>query len=220
MNENALPHSQFGSDEIDRETAATKARYNRIAPVYDLMEWFTERSAFQEWRRELWSRLPDGRILEVGVGTGKNMPFYPPDAQVTAIDLSEGMLSQARRRAQELDIEVDLRHMDVQRLAFPRDTFDAAVATFVFCSVPIPVKGLQEIARTVKPGGDIWLLEHVRINKPVVGNLMDLANPLVVRMMGANINRQTVENVKLSGLHILNVEELRGELIKLIHAQV
>jgi phosphatidylethanolamine/phosphatidyl-N-methylethanolamine N-methyltransferase len=102
------------------------------------MEWFTERSAFQEWRRELWSRLPDEHILGVGVGTGKKMPFYPPGAQVTAIDLSEGMLSQAQRRAEKLDIEVDLRHMDVQRLAFPRDTFDAAVTTFVFCSVPIP----------------------------------------------------------------------------------
>jgi phosphatidylethanolamine/phosphatidyl-N-methylethanolamine N-methyltransferase len=220
MNENVLPNTDIESDEIDRETTATKARYNRIAPVYDLMEWFTERSAFQDWRRELWSRLPDGRILEVGVGTGKNMSFYPPGAQMTAIDLSEGMLSQARRRAQELDIDVDLRHMDVQRLAFSRDTFDAAVATFVFCSVPVPIKGLQEIARTVKPGGDVWLLEHVRINKPVVGPLMDLANPLVVRMMGANINRQTVQNVKRAGLTILSVDHLQGELVKLIHAQV
>jgi len=184
------------------------------------MEWFTERSAFQEWRRELWSRLPDGRILEVGVGTGKNMPFYPPGAQVTAIDLSEGMLSQAQRRAEKLDIDVDLRHMDVQRLAFPRDTFDAAMATYVFCSVPIPINGLKEIARAVKPGGDVWLLEHVRINKPVVGTLMDWANPLVVHTMGANINRQTVQNVKRAGLYILNVEELKGELVKLIHAQV
>jgi phosphatidylethanolamine/phosphatidyl-N-methylethanolamine N-methyltransferase len=219
MHENALAHTQFESGELDRETAATKARYNRIAPVYDLMEWFTERSAFQEWRRELWSRLPDGRILEVGVGTGKNMPFYPPGAQVAAIDLSEGMLSRAQRRAEKLDLAVDLRHMDVQRLAFPRNTFDAAVATFVFCSVPIPVKGLQEIARAVKPGGDVWLLEHVRINKPVVGPLMDFVNPLVVRMMGANINRQTVQNVKRAGLTILRVEHLQGELVKLIHAQ-
>jgi phosphatidylethanolamine/phosphatidyl-N-methylethanolamine N-methyltransferase len=220
MNENILPNTEFEIEEIDRETAATKARYNRIAPLYDLMEWFTERTVFQEWRRELWSRLPDERILEVGVGTGKNMLFYPQGAQVTAIDLSEGMLSQAQRRAGKLDIDIDLRHMDVQRLAFPRDTFDVAVATFVFCSVPIPVKGLRELGRAVKPGGDIWLLEHVRINKPLIGSLMDLANPLVVRIMGANINRQTVENVKRAGLHILNVEELKGDLVKLIHAQV
>lgn len=219
MNESALPGTEIRSEDIDRQTVATKARYNRIAPVYDLMEWFTERSAFQEWRQDLWSRLPDGRILEVGVGTGKNIPYYPKGAQVTAIDLSEGMLAKARRRAADLGIDIDLRLMDVQRLAFAQGTFDAAVATFVFCSVPIPVKGLRELGRAVKPGGDIWLLEHVRINKPVVGPLMDLANPLVVRIMGANINRQTVENVKRAGLHILNVEDLKGDLVKLIHAR-
>lgn len=219
MIESALPRTEFKPEDTDRQTAATKARYNRIAPVYDLMEWFTERSAFQEWRRDLWSRLPAGRILEVGVGTGKNMSHYPKGAQVTAIDLSEGMLARAQRRAEELGVDVDLRLMDVQRLAFPRDTFEAAVATFVFCSVPIPVKGLRELGRAVRPGGDIWLLEHVRINKPVVGALMDLANPLVVRMMGANINRQTVENVKRAGLHIVNVEDLKGDLVKLIHAR-
>jgi phosphatidylethanolamine/phosphatidyl-N-methylethanolamine N-methyltransferase len=219
MSENALLHTELKSEDVGRQTAATKARYNRIAPVYDLMEWFTERSAFMEWRRELWSRLPEGRILEVGVGTGKNLPFYTQNAQVTAIDLSEGMLARAQRRVEKSDVDVDLRLMDVQQLAFSRDTFDAAVATFVFCSVPIPVKGLREIARAVKPGGDIWLLEHVRINKPVIGALMDLANPLVVRMMGANINRQTVENVKRAGLDIISVEDLKGDLVKLIHAR-
>jgi phosphatidylethanolamine/phosphatidyl-N-methylethanolamine N-methyltransferase len=219
MNEPTSPGIEIQPEDIDLQTMATKARYNRIAPVYDLMEWFTERSAFQEWRQYLWSLLQAGRILEVGVGTGKNMPYYPKGAQVTAIDLSEDMLAMAQRRAEELGIEVNLRHMDVQRLAFPQDTFETAVATFVFCSVPDPVKGLKELERAVKPGGDIWLLEHVRINKPVVGPLMDLANPLVVRMMGANINRQTVENVKKAGLQILRVEDLKGDLVKLIHAR-
>ncbi|MEJ2560181.1 MAG: methyltransferase domain-containing protein [Anaerolineae bacterium] len=205
--------------DLDRETAATKARYDRIAPFYDLMEWATERSAFQAWREDLWSRVPPGRILEVGVGTGKNMSYYPEGARVMAIDLSDRMLTQAKRRAKESSIDVDLRHMDAQDLVFPDDTFDTAVATFVFCSVPIPVRGLRELGRVVKPGGDIWLLEHVRINKPVIGPLMDVMNPVVVRLMGANINRQTVENVKRAGLEIVGVEDLRGELVKLIHAR-
>jgi phosphatidylethanolamine/phosphatidyl-N-methylethanolamine N-methyltransferase len=205
--------------DLDRRTAATKARYDRIAPFYDLMEWATEHSAFQAWREDLWSRVPPGQVLEVGVGTGKNMPYYPEGARVTAIDLSERMLAQAERRAKELGIGVDLRPMDAQDLDFPDDTFDAAVATFVFCSVPIPVRGLRELGRVVKPLGDIWLLEHVRINKPVIGPLMDVMNPVVVRIMGANINRQTVENVKRAGLEIVGVEDLRGELVKLIHAR-
>jgi phosphatidylethanolamine/phosphatidyl-N-methylethanolamine N-methyltransferase len=219
MSESTLQGTKDWPKVIDRQTAATQARYDRIAPVYDLMEWFVENSAFQEWRKDLWSRLPSGRILEVGVGTGKNMPYYPPDAQVTAIDLSERMLAQAQRKADELGLQVDLRHMDVQDLGFPQDTFAAAVATFVFCSVPIPVRGLREIARVVKPGGDIWLLEHVRINKPLIGLLMDFANPLAVRIMGANINRQTVQNVKRAGLQIIDVQDLKGELVKLIHAK-
>jgi ubiquinone/menaquinone biosynthesis C-methylase UbiE len=206
--------------DLDQQTAATLARYNRIAPFYNAMEWFSERSAFQDWRQALWAQVPPaGRILEVGVGTGKNMPYYPPGAQVTAIDLSDKMLKRARQLARQLDLEVDLHQMDAQDLTFPDDSFDAVVATFVFCSVPVPVQGLREIGRVTRPGGDIRLLEHVRINRPVIGPLMDLMNPVVVRLMGANINRQTVENVKKAGLSLVSVEDLKGELVKLIHAR-
>jgi ubiquinone/menaquinone biosynthesis C-methylase UbiE len=183
------------------------------------MEWFTERSAFKDWRQSLCSRVGTGRVLEVGVGTGKNIPFYPAGAQVTAIDLSERMLERARHRAAALGLNVDLRLMDAQRLDFPAGTFDAALASFVFCSVPDPVAGLRELGRVVRPGGDIWLLEHMRVDKPVVGRLMDVLNPLVVRAVGANINRRTVENVKLAGLKVVSAERLRGELVRLIHAQ-
>jgi len=89
----------------------------------------------------------------------------------------------------------------------------------VFCSVPDPVQGLRELGRVVRPDGDIWLLEHVRVNRPVVGLLMDLLNPIVVRIMGANINRRTVENVRKAGLEIVEIEDLRGGLVKLIHAR-
>lgn len=203
----------------DPQTAATRARYDRIAAVYDWMEWFVERSSFQKWRQRLWSQVSAGKVLEVGVGTGKNMPFYPSGARVTAIDLSPRMLERAARRAQALGREVELQLMDVQHLEFPDDTFDTAVATFVFCSVPDPVRGLRELGRVVRPGGDIWLLEHVRIDRPPIGTLMDVLNPLVVRVVGANINRRTVENVRRAGLEIVAVENLRGELVKLIHAR-
>jgi len=203
----------------DAFTRATRARYNRIAVVYDLMEAFIERTAFAAWRQRLWAGVPAGRVLEVGVGTGKNLPYYPAGAQVTAIDLSERMLERTRRRATDLGVRVDLRLMDAQRLAFPAGAFDAAVATFVFCSVPDPVQGLRELGRVVRPGGDIWLLEHMRVDRPVIGPLMDLLNPLVVRMVGANINRRTVENVRRAGLILVSVEHLQGELVRLIHAR-
>lgn len=203
----------------ERQTAITRARYNRIAPMYDAMESLTERAAFSAWRQELWAAVPAGRVLEVGVGTGKNLSFYPPGAQMTAIDLSDRMLARARQRAAALGVPVDLRLMDAQRLEFPDAVFDAAVATFVFCSVPDPVAGLRELGRVVRPEGDIWLLEHMRVDRPVIGPLMDLLNPLVVRVMGANINRRTVKNVQQAGLKLVAVKELRGELVRLIHAR-
>ncbi|HUW10330.1 MAG TPA: class I SAM-dependent methyltransferase, partial [Anaerolineae bacterium] len=147
-----------------RLTRTTQARYDRLAPVYDAMEAFIERFRFSGWRQRLWSQMrgDELRILEVGVGTGKNMPHYPPGSVVTGIDLSPEMMARARRRAGRMGIEADLRPMDVQRLDFPDDSFDAAVASFVFCSVPDPMLGLRELARVVKPGGQIVLLEHMR----------------------------------------------------------
>ncbi|MFB0546418.1 MAG: class I SAM-dependent methyltransferase, partial [Anaerolineae bacterium] len=160
-----------------------------------------------------------GKVLEVGVGTGKNVPYYPADVQVMAIDLSQKMLERAQERARNLSITVDLRLMDAQNLDLPTDHFDTAVATFVFCSVPDPVLGLRELGRVVRPGGQILLLEHVRVNKPLIGGLMDLLDPLVVRLMGPHINRRTVDNVRQAGLEIERVEHLTGGgLVKLIIA--
>jgi ubiquinone/menaquinone biosynthesis C-methylase UbiE len=199
-------------------TDKTRTRYNRIAAFYDQMEWFVEKKLFQKWRRTLWEQIRAKKVLEVGVGTGKNIPYYPPDSTLTAVDLSPGMLTKAVSRAKQLKRPVDFRLMDAESLTFPADTFDAAVATFVFCSVPDPIEGLKEMGRVVKPGGDIWLLDHVRVNKPIIGPLMDFLNPLVVRMMGANINRRTVQNVQQAGLLIHSVSNLKGELVQLIHA--
>ncbi|OFX15994.1 MAG: hypothetical protein A2V59_10150 [Armatimonadetes bacterium RBG_19FT_COMBO_69_19] len=102
---------------------------------------------------------------------------------------------------------VDVREADVQDLPFPPDSFDSAVATFVFCSVPDPVRGLRELARVVRPGGITLLLEHVRIDRPVIGPLMDLLDPLLVRLTGSHVNRRTVEKVRRAGLEIRVMEE-------------
>jgi ubiquinone/menaquinone biosynthesis C-methylase UbiE len=191
-----------------------------MAPLYDLMEILPERR-FLPWRKKVWTLVKGPKVLEVGVGTGKNMAFYPQGLHITAIDLTPGMMEKARKHAAELHSDVDLRLGDVQTLDFPDDSFDAAVASFVFCSVPDPVLGLREIMRVVKPGGQVLILEHVRSAKHLVGLLMDAVNPMVVRMMGANINRRTVQNVQKSGLTLEKVEELGGgDIFKLIQARV
>ncbi len=201
-------------------TAKTRTRYDRIAAIYDVTEVPIERLFYASWRKRLWAGVKGPEVLEVGVGRGKNMPYYPDDVHIIAIDLSERMLSRARRRAKMLGLDVDLRQMDAQALTFPSDTFDTVVATFVFCSVPDPVIGLRELGRVGKPEGEIRLLEHMRAMNEALGRLMDIANPLVVRTMGANINRRTVENVEKAGLETERAEDLSVQgIFKLIVAK-
>jgi phosphatidylethanolamine/phosphatidyl-N-methylethanolamine N-methyltransferase len=202
-----------------KATEVTRQRYNRIAPFYDRMESIAEGFGYAKWRKLQWSKVVGTDILEVGVGTGKNFPYYPPGSEVTAVDFSEGMLERAKAKSDRNKVKVRLRQMDVQNLEFGNDNFDTVVASFVFCSVPDPVRGLQEIRRVCRPGGKVILLEHVLSANRVLSWLMNLANPLAVRMMGANINRRTVDNVTRSGLTVEEVTDLRAGIFKLIEAR-
>jgi len=190
-----------------RETAIVRRRYDRIAAIYDLIEGPMERMLAREWRRELWKEAR-GKILEVGVGTGKNMEFYPERGRnVTAIDISPKMLARAKRRAEIQQCEAKILCADVQNLPFPDNSFDTIISTFVFCSVPDPERGLREIARVCRPGGQALFIEHVRSEKPFVGLLMDLLNPLTRHLMGFNINRRTVQTMErvLGRVEVINL---------------
>jgi ubiquinone/menaquinone biosynthesis C-methylase UbiE len=203
---------------MNTETEIIKQRYDRIAPFFDALEGAMEKMLFGAWRQRLWSRVEPGKVLEVGVGTGKNFPYYPAGAQIAAIDFSAGMLARARRKIGRQQ-SVDLRLMDVQHLDFPDNSFDTVIATFVFCSVPSPLQGLQEARRVLKPGGRLLLLEHVLSGKRLLATLMKVINPLVVALVGANINRDTVQNVHLSGFTEVRVDPSSGDIIKLIEAR-
>lgn len=199
---------------MDQETLLTRKRYNRTAKIYDLMDRMI--------KPDLRSRvlgLAAGKVLEVGVGTGNNLRYYPEGCEVTGIDLSPGMLAKAKAKVKEAKVAVTLLEMDAQNLKFPDNHFDTVVATCVFCSVPDPLKGLQEIKRVCKPNGKVILLEHVRSENPILGKIMDILDPLTVRLIGPHINRRTVENVQKTGMKIQSVEDQKTKILKLIIAE-
>ncbi|MBT8467832.1 MAG: class I SAM-dependent methyltransferase [Deltaproteobacteria bacterium] len=179
-----------------------------------------ELTRFRTWRQALLAQVRDDeRVLELGVGTGKNIPYYPNGAGVTAIDLSENMLSRARRRATRLGVEVALHVDDAQALAFADASFDAVVATFVFCSVPDPVAGLREARRVLRPGGRLLLLEHVLSEKPLLRRLMQWLDPIPVHIWGAHIDRDTVDNIRVAGFEDVQAQDLSLDIVKAITAR-
>ena len=213
------PACGTGKPNGDRmDTHRTKQTYDRISKVYDLMEMLSERTLFRRWRREVFG-MARGRILEVGVGTGKNIPHYPPGSSVFAIDLSTGMMERARGRARQAAVKPRLILMDAEHLGFKGDSFHTVVATFVYCSVADPVGGFRELERVCKPDGRILLVEHVRSSGSIRGSIMDAVNPLIAKLIGFNINRDTVGNVRRGGLEVTVVDSLKGDLFKRVQAK-
>lgn len=201
------------------DSAAIRKRYDRIAPYFEGMEAVMEGLFFRSWRKRLWAKVEGHHILEVGVGTGKNFDYYPKDARITAIDFSGQMLKQAEKKRDRKNVNVELELMDVQSLYFADNSFDTVICSFVFCSVPSAAKGLKELYRVCKPGGQVLLLEHVVSSNRIIAAVMNLLNPVVVRLVGANINRNTVKNVKACAFTSVNVDEHSSDIIKLIEAR-
>ena len=143
------------------EKTVSKAgrQWDRVAPMYDRVVQLLEREQFHRWRSLLWSKVEGKDILEVGVGTGRNFSHADTVAcNITAIDISQGMLKRARKRAAESRLQIDLHLMDVQDLRFPDNSFDTVVGSLVFCSVTNPVLGMTEVKRVCKPDGKVLFL--------------------------------------------------------------
>ena len=202
----------------DTNTEITKSRWNRTARLYDYMMALMNRVGMKKWRRLLWSKVGNSSVLEIGVGTGNNFPYYPANAEITAVDFSEEMLKRARDRASRLKVKVDLRQMDAQNLEFPDNTFDTVVASAVFCAIPDPVRGIREVERVCKPGGKVVLLEQDFSANRFSRLLVKLVNPWVMRM-GSDFRRRPLENVAKSGLKVERVTKLWAGMFKLIEAR-
>lgn len=197
------------------ENQKIKEQYDHIANRYDAVDWFIPDS----WRRKA-TDLAYGHILEVGVGTGLNLPFYSERCQkILGIDLSPKMLERAAERSLQSKAEIELAVMDVQDLSIKAGSFDCILVSFVFCTVPDPAQALRECHRVLQTGGRLILLEHMASDNSFLRKLMEWINPLTVKLIGDHINRHTADLVVSAGFRPISEEHLFGDVVRLILAE-
>ncbi len=169
------------------------------AAVYDALMWPLEVAWGRGWRKPLWEGIA-GRVLEIGVGTGANIPFYPREARVVGVDLGAGMLARARRKAARIGAAVELIEVDIHSLPFGEGEFDYVVGSFVLCSVRNPLAALGEVRRVLHPGGEARFLEHVRPRDELLGRMLELLAP--------HFAKRTGELFPVAGFEVLSERDL------------
>ncbi|WP_243466397.1 class I SAM-dependent methyltransferase [Methanosarcina mazei] len=188
-------------------TMSAASKYNRIAPVYELLDLPLEFFFFRKWRKEALSGL-SGKVLEIGVGSGRNLKYYQAGCSVTGIDASEGMLEKARQKTRGVK-NVNLFLMDAEHLEFPDNSFDYIIATFVLCTIPDPVIALKEMRRVLKPSGELIALEHMHSSNPVISLFEHMIDPFLFFLLGDHTTRHTVKNIQEAGFTILEAKKLK-----------
>jgi ubiquinone/menaquinone biosynthesis C-methylase UbiE len=201
--------------------ASHVSRYQRIAPFYDWLDLPFEYGRYRAIRPALFRGLT-GRVLDAGVGTGRNFPFYPPNSDVLGIDSSPAMLARAERRRSRCAASITLRRMDVTGLDLPDDSVDAAVASFLFCVLPEDqqLPALLELRRVVRPGGHIRLLEYIRPRAPLRRFVAGLWAPWMQWAYGAGFDRQTETHIPKAGLEIVDARYVTKDLLRLVDTRV
>ncbi len=201
----------------DRNARARRV-WDKAAPRYDDgMGWF-ERTFIEDGREWVTSRAR-GRVLEVAVGTGRDLPFYPDDVTLTGIDLSPVMLALAKKRATDLGREVELTVGDAQKLPFDDESFDTVVTALALCSIPDPVSAIGEMKRVLAPGGRLLLLDHIRSSWPPVAAGQWLVERVSIPAAGDHLTRRHLATVKSAGLEIVESERRKLGTIERIHAR-
>jgi ubiquinone/menaquinone biosynthesis C-methylase UbiE len=186
--------------------------YDKFAENYDKAFAPFEKRFLSKWREETLSYLPENaKILEIGAGTGANFEFYPTSKCAVASEISIKMLEFARHKTNEIKFV----QANAETLPFAANSFDAAFATLVFCSIPKPENAFAELRRIIKPNGKIVLLEHVRPNG-LFGLLFDFLNIFTVALIEDHFNRRTVKLVEESGLKVLEVKQKAFGIVNLI----
>lgn len=196
----------------------TIKKYDIFSRVYDLFERPMEKYLFSSLRKRALA-FAIGEVLEVGIGTGKNISYYLDNVKVTGIDFSRGMLEKAKREKEKLSLKnVTLLEMDVENMSFQDESFDTVVSTFVFCTVPDPLKGLQEVYRVLKQGGKAVFLEHMKINSFFLNIPLYMMNVFTKTLIGTSMIRETQKNIEKVGFKIKDVQNVYSDIVRLIVA--
>jgi ubiquinone/menaquinone biosynthesis C-methylase UbiE len=183
------------------ETERVRRLMDKQAPRYDRQMNTFDRVLFGGGREWACSQA-QGEVLEIAVGSGRNLPFYPQAVSLTAIELSPQMLEPARPRAVALGREVDLRVGDAQNLEFDGERFDTVVCTLALCTIPDPDQAVAEVRRVLRPGGQFRALEHVRSPALPVRAVQRALDPLMVRFEGDHLLREPLDYLRAAGLEI------------------
>ncbi len=198
-------------------TERVRRYWDRTATRYDERVARMEERYLVPSRRWVCERAV-GEVLEVAVGSGLNLPHYPPEAKLIGVDLSEGMLQLARRRAATARCEVELLRTDGSRLPFEDESFDAVVCTFSLCGFPDPRAGVEEMVRVLRPGGSLLLADHVGSTNPFIRLGQWALQAITIPTEGEHWTRRPKRHVKALGLPIVETDRLHHGIIERLHA--
>jgi ubiquinone/menaquinone biosynthesis C-methylase UbiE len=201
-----------------RETSAARQKrvWDKSAPSYDKQIALFEKIWFSGGREWLGERAY-GRVLEVAIGTGRNLPHYPPGA-ITGIELSPAMLAIARQRAADLGRDVDLQEGDAEHLPFGDASFDTVVCALSLCTIPDPAAAISEMKRVLVSGGRLLLLDHIGSTWPPVYAAQWLLERITIRAAGEHFTRRQLPLVQADGFQVVETERLKAGTVERIHA--
>ncbi|MBW2293941.1 MAG: class I SAM-dependent methyltransferase [Deltaproteobacteria bacterium] len=195
----------------------TKKKWDRAAANFDVMAGYGPEKRWAPAKNEFFSRMGDGKILFLAVGTGLDVQFFPENRSIVGIDISDRMLEKARARTDGYRGSLELQQMDVHEMPFADGEFDQVFTSCTFCSVPDPIKGLQALRRVLKPGGELHMFEHTGSRYFPFNVMMNVMTPLS-RLVGPEMNRRTVENVIAAGFTLDEVVHVYLDVVKIIRA--
>jgi ubiquinone/menaquinone biosynthesis C-methylase UbiE len=200
------------------ETERVRRIQDKEAPRYDRQMGFFDRILFAGGREWACSQA-SGEVLEVAIGTGRNLPYYPADVHLTAIELSPEMLEIGRKRAEELGRDVDLRTGDAQALEFDDQSFDTVIITFGLCTIPDDRRAAAEAHRVLRLGGRLVVLEHVRSPSLPIRAVQRVLDPLTVRFGADHLVRDPLDYLGSVGFEIETVKRLKRGIVERVVAR-